>query len=60
MREIRGGKMIFEIIGSFIAVFLFLFSYKQLKKIHHQETSTYFDGLDSMHVSITHDSSTDM
>ncbi|KFN03366.1 hypothetical protein DJ93_3814 [Bacillus clarus] len=52
--------MIFEIIGSFIAVFLFLFSYKQLKKIHHQETSTYFDGLDSMHVSITHDSSTDM
>ncbi|MGE7882338.1 hypothetical protein [Bacillus sp. NPDC094077] len=47
----------FEIMGSFIALFLFLFSYIQLKKIRQYETNTYFDGIDA---SITHDSGGDM
>ncbi|WP_179885139.1 hypothetical protein [Bacillus paramycoides] len=50
--------MMFEVVGSFIA--LFLFSYIQLKKIRHQETTTYFDGLDGIHASVTHDSGGDM
>jgi len=54
--ETRGGKIMFEIVGSFIAILLFLFSYIQLKKIRHHETTTYFDGLDGAHASITHDS----
>ncbi|MEA1009719.1 MULTISPECIES: hypothetical protein [Bacillus cereus group] len=52
--------MMFEIVGSFIAIILFLFSSIQLKKIRHHETTTYFDGLDGAHVSITHDSGGDM
>ncbi|KMN46763.1 ABC transporter permease [Bacillus sp. LK2] len=52
--------MMFEVVGSFIALFLFLFSYIQLKKIRHQETTTYFDGLDGIHASVTHDSGGDM
>ncbi|MGE6537230.1 hypothetical protein [Bacillus luti] len=52
--------MMFKIAGSFIAILLFLFSYIQLKKIRHHETTTYFDGLDGVHASITHDSSGDM
>ncbi|PFJ03923.1 hypothetical protein COI88_17565 [Bacillus cereus] len=60
MGEIRGGKMMFEIVGSCIAILLFLFSYIQLKKMRQHETTTYFDGLDSVHASITHDSSGDM
>ncbi|MCW9130541.1 hypothetical protein COJ48_19115 [Bacillus cereus] len=60
MGETRGGKMMFEVVGSFIALFLFLFSYIQLKKIRHQETTTYFDGLDGIHASVTHDSGGDM
>lgn len=60
MGEIRGGKMMFEIVGSFIAILLFLFSYIQLKKVRHHETTTYFDGLDGVHTSITHHSGGDM
>ncbi|MBO1624281.1 hypothetical protein [Bacillus arachidis] len=52
--------MVFEIVGSFIAFLLFLFSYKQLKMIRMHETRTYFDGLDGVHASITHESGTDM
>lgn len=48
--------MMFEVVGSFIAILLFLFSYIQLKKIRHHETTTYFDGLDGAHASVTHDS----
>ncbi|EEM00244.1 hypothetical protein [Bacillus mycoides] len=60
MGEIRGWKMMFEIVGSFIAILLFLFSYIQLKKVRHHETTTYFDGLDGVHNSITHDSGGDI
>ncbi|WP_377866375.1 hypothetical protein [Bacillus sp. R86525] len=52
--------MMFEIVGSFIAILLFLFSYIQLKKMRQHETTTYFDGLDGVQASITHDSSGDM
>ncbi|MBE5105592.1 hypothetical protein IGI01_09855 [Bacillus thuringiensis] len=53
----RGGKIMFEIMGSFIVLFLFLFSYIQLKKIRQHETNPYFDGIDA---SVTHDSDGDM
>lgn len=52
--------MMFEIVGSFIAILLFLFSYKQLKLIRNEDTSTYFDGLDGVHASINHESGADM
>ncbi|MBJ8103904.1 MULTISPECIES: hypothetical protein [Bacillus cereus group] len=52
--------MMFEIVGSFIAILLFLFSYIQLKKMRQHETTIYFDGLDGVHASITHNSSGDM
>ncbi|PQZ59732.1 hypothetical protein CQZ94_02405 [Bacillus sp. MYb209] len=52
--------MIFEIVGSFIAILLFLFSYIQLKKVRHHETTTYCDGLDGVHTSITHNSGGDI
>ncbi|MGR5997352.1 hypothetical protein ACT7DF_16445 [Bacillus cereus] len=42
--------------GSVIALILFLFSYMHLKKIRQYDTSTYFDGMDGIHASITHDS----
>ncbi|MGR5899972.1 hypothetical protein ACT7C8_21645 [Bacillus cereus] len=32
MGEIRGGKMMFEFVGSVIALILFLFSYMHLKR----------------------------
>lgn len=57
MGEIRGGKMMFEFVGSVIALILFLFSYMHLKKIRQYDTSTYFDGI---HASITHDSGGEM
>ncbi|MDT3493448.1 hypothetical protein NLU03_03115 [Bacillus toyonensis] len=47
----------FEIMGSFIALFLYLFSYTKLKKIRQDETNTYFDGIDA---SVTHSSGGDM
>ncbi|MEI4621987.1 hypothetical protein KFD70_12375 [Bacillus pfraonensis] len=53
-------KMLFEIIGSCIVILLFLFSYKQLKIIRSHETGTYFDGVDGVHASVTHESSADM
>ncbi|KEK23616.1 hypothetical protein [Bacillus gaemokensis] len=52
--------MIFEVVGSFIAILLFLFSYKQLKIIRIHETSEYFDGLDDVPVSITYENGADM
>ncbi|MGG3520181.1 hypothetical protein ABES33_09455 [Bacillus pseudomycoides] len=52
--------MVFKIVGSFIMILLFLFSYKQLKIIRIHETDTYFDGLDGMHASVTHESGADM
>ncbi|MCH4567221.1 hypothetical protein [Bacillus sp. ES1-5] len=60
MGEIRGGKMMFEFVGSVIALTLFVFSYINLKKIRHHETTTYFDGMDGIHASITHESGGDM
>ncbi|SCN43462.1 Uncharacterized protein BC067498_01302 [Bacillus cereus] len=50
----------FEFVGSFIALTLFVFSYINLKKIRHHETTTYFDGMDGIHASITHESGGDM
>jgi len=58
--EIRGGKMMFEFVGSVIALTLFVFSYINLKKIRHHETTTYFDGIDGVHASISYESSGDM
>ncbi|MDZ5607273.1 hypothetical protein U2I54_09180 [Bacillus pseudomycoides] len=52
--------MVLKIVGSVIIIFLFLFSYKQLKIIRSHETGTYFDGLDGVHASITHESGADM
>ncbi|EMA6342136.1 hypothetical protein ACO11K_000402 [Bacillus cytotoxicus] len=52
--------MLFEIVGSFITILLFLFSYKQLKTIRHHDTNTYFDGLDGLHAISTHESGSDM
>lgn len=60
MGEIRGGKMMFEFVGSVIALILFLFSYMHLKKICQYDTNTYFDGMDGTHASITHDSGGEM
>ncbi|PFZ27495.1 hypothetical protein COM08_01635 [Bacillus wiedmannii] len=60
MGEIRGGKMMFEFVGSVIALTLFVFSYINLKKIRHHETTTYFDGMDGIYASITHESGGDM
>lgn len=60
MGETRGGKMMFEFVGSVIALTLFVFSYIHLKKIRHHETTTYFDGMDGIHASITHESGGDM
>ncbi|HHQ2458837.1 hypothetical protein ACTFRN_08605 [Bacillus cereus group sp. MYBK245-2] len=60
MGEIRGGKMIFEFMGSVIALILFVFSYTHLKKIRHHETTTYFDGMDGIHAGGTHESGGDM
>ncbi|MDV5067114.1 hypothetical protein R0153_14705 [Bacillus sp. W1] len=57
MGEIRGGKMMFEFVGSVIALILFVFSYIHLKKIRHHEMTTYFDGI---HAGITHESGGDM
>ncbi|PFV77369.1 hypothetical protein COL05_20150 [Bacillus sp. AFS059628] len=47
----------FEFVGSVIALTLFVFSYINLKKIRHHETTTYFDG---MHASISHEIDGDM
>lgn len=52
--------MMFEFVGSVIALTLFVFSYMHLKKIRHHETTTYFDGMDGIHASITHESGGDM
>ncbi|PFK31103.1 hypothetical protein COI93_21520 [Bacillus cereus] len=52
--------MVFKIVGSFIMILLFLFSYKHLKIIRSHETGTYFDGLDGVHATATHESGTDM
>ncbi|EEK85283.1 hypothetical protein [Bacillus tropicus] len=60
MGEIRGGKMMFEFVGSVIALILFIFSYIHLKKIRHHETTTYFDGMDGIHAGVTHESGGDM
>ncbi|HGA0508792.1 TPA: hypothetical protein ACIQMB_000654 [Bacillus pacificus] len=60
MGEIRGGKMMFEFVGSVIVLTLFVFSYIHLKKIRHHETTTYFDGMDGIHASISHESGVDM
>lgn len=60
MGEIRGGKMMFEFVGSVIALILFLFSYMHLKKIRQYDTNTYFDGMDGTYTSITHDSGGEM
>ncbi|MED1180771.1 hypothetical protein P4U13_10325 [Bacillus paranthracis] len=60
MGEIRGGKMMFEFVGSVIVLTLFVFSYINLKKIRHDETTTYFDGMDGIHAGVTHESGGDM
>ncbi|MGN4447163.1 hypothetical protein ACTFOB_19970 [Bacillus cereus group sp. MYBK79-1] len=60
MGEIRGGKMMFEFVGSAIALTLFVFSYINLKKIRHHETTTYFDGMDGIHARGTYESGGDM
>ncbi|AAS40392.1 MULTISPECIES: hypothetical protein [Bacillus] len=60
MGEIRGGKMMFEFVGSVIALILFVFSYIHLKKIRHHETNTYFDGMDGIHAGVTNESGVDM
>ncbi|HDX9628243.1 TPA: hypothetical protein ROY30_001900 [Bacillus cereus] len=60
MGEIRGGKMMFEFAGSVIALILFVFSYINLKKIRHHETTTYFDGMDGIHAGVTNESGGDM
>ncbi|WP_242241497.1 hypothetical protein [Bacillus cereus group sp. BfR-BA-01309] len=60
MGEIRGGKMMFEFVGSVIALILFVFSYINLKKIRHHETTTYFDGMDGIHAGVTNESGEDM
>ncbi|WP_459500953.1 hypothetical protein [Bacillus sp. C1] len=52
--------MTFEIVGSCIVLFLFIFSYKELKVIRMRETSTYFDGIDGVHASMIHESGADM
>ncbi|WP_243521236.1 hypothetical protein [Bacillus pseudomycoides] len=52
--------MVFKMVGSCIMILLFLFSYKQLKIIRSHETGTYFDGLDGVHASVTHESGADM
>ncbi|WP_242229438.1 hypothetical protein [Bacillus cereus group sp. BfR-BA-01329] len=49
--------MMFEFVGSVIALILFVFSYIHLKKIRHHEMTTYFDGI---HAGITHESGGDM
>ncbi len=53
-------KLVFKMVGSCIMILLFLFSYKQLKIIRSHETGTYFDGLDGVHASVTHESGADM
>ncbi|ENQ3104841.1 hypothetical protein SAMN04488168_10285 [Bacillus sp. 491mf] len=40
--------MVFEIIGSFIAIVLFLFAYTKLKMIREHETYIYYEGADSI------------
>lgn len=39
--------MVFEIVGSFIAIVLFLFAYTKLKMIREHETYIYYEGVDS-------------
>lgn len=60
MGEIKGGQMMFEFVGSVIALTLFVFSYMNLKKIRHHETTTYFDGTDGIHAGVTNESGGDM
>ncbi|ADY20722.1 hypothetical protein P4T49_11975 [Bacillus paranthracis] len=52
--------MMFEFVGSVIVLTLFVFSYINLKKIRHDETTTYFDGMDGIHAGVTHESGGDM
>ncbi|HHK5534738.1 TPA: hypothetical protein ACQUHH_003196 [Bacillus mobilis] len=52
--------MMFEFVGSVIALTLFVFSYINLKKIRHHETTTYFDGVDGIHAGVTNESGGDM
>ncbi|HFJ9340159.1 MULTISPECIES: hypothetical protein [Bacillus] len=52
--------MMFEFVGSVIALTLFGFSYINLKKIRHHETTTYFDGMDGIHTGVTNESGGDM
>ncbi|MEH7461007.1 hypothetical protein V7166_02580 [Bacillus thuringiensis] len=39
--------MVFEIVGSFIAIVLFLFAYAKLKVIREHGTYIYYEGADS-------------
>ncbi len=48
--------MMFEFVGSVIALILFFIFLYAFKKIRQYDTSTYFDGMDGIHASITHDS----
>jgi len=52
--------MMFEFVGSVIALILFVFSYINLKKIRHHETTTYFDGMDGIYAGVTNESGGDM
>ncbi len=52
--------MMFELVGSVIALISFVFSYINLKKIRHHETTTYYDGMDGIHAGVTNESGGDM
>ncbi|KXI54524.1 ABC transporter permease [Bacillus cereus] len=52
--------MVFEFVGSVIALILFVFFYIHLKKIRHHEKTTYFDGMDGIHAGVTNESGVDM
>ncbi len=46
--ETGGDKMALEIVGSLIAILLFLFAYTKLKMIREHETYIYYEGVDSV------------